>query len=81
MAMAVRIILAIFWLIMVLLTLTQFAGSVADSKAPAANKRIAGIIFIIGAPIFCAYTALSGLLDLLLPEGWEDDDDEGDKKV
>ena len=67
---------------MVLLTLTQFAESVADSKAPAANKRIAGVIFIIGAPIFCAYTALSGLLDLLLPEGWEDDDDdEGDKKA
>lgn len=75
MAMAARIILIIAWIIMVLLTLTQYADLVADQDVPRARKILAGLVFILGAPIFCAYTALSGLLDYLLPEGWDDDDD------
>lgn len=75
MAMAARIILIIAWIIMVLLTLTQYADLVADQDVPRARKILAGLVFILGAPIFCAYPALSGLLDYLLPEGWDDDDD------
>lgn len=75
MAMAARIILIIAWIIMVLLTLTQYADLVADQDVPRARKILAGLVFILGAPIFCAYTALSGLLDYFLPEGWDDDDD------
>ena len=60
---------------MILLTMTQYTEDIVETQSPQANKFIAGIILIIGAPIFCAYTALSGLLDLLFPEGWEDDDD------
>ena len=73
--MATRILLIIAWVIMVLLTVTQYAEDVAGAQAAIGNKIIAGIIFIIGAPIFCAYTALSDLLDILLPGGWEDDND------
>lgn len=76
MAMATRALLIIAWIIMVLLSVTQYARLVADVDAPRANKILAGLVFILGAPIFCAYTALSGLLDYLLPEGWDDDDDE-----
>lgn len=61
---------------MVLLTMTQYAEEVASAQVPRGNKIIAGIIFILGAPIFCAYTALSDLLDILIPGGWDDDDDE-----
>ena len=75
MAMATRALLIIAWIIMVLLSVTQYASLVADLDAPRANKLLAGLVFIIGAPIFCAYTALSGLLDYLLPEGWDDDDE------
>lgn len=61
---------------MVLLTVTQYVEEVASAQVPKRNKIIAGIIFILGAPIFCAYTALSDLLDMLIPGGWEDDDNE-----
>lgn len=74
--MATRILLIIAWVIMVLLTLTQYEEDVRLAQAPQINKILAGILFIIGAPIFCAYTAISGLLDILLPEGWDDDDDD-----
>lgn len=61
---------------MVLLSMAQYANTIAEQDVPGANKFIAGLIFIIGAPIFCAYTALTNLLDFLLPEGWDDDDDD-----
>lgn len=71
--MATRILLIIIWIIMVLLTITQYIEEVVFSNAHRANKIVAGFIFILGAPIFCAYTALEGLLDILLPEGWDDE--------
>ena len=80
MAMATRALLIIAWIIMVLLSVTQYASLVADVDAPRARKILAGLVFIIGAPIFCAYTALSGLLDYLLPEGWDNDDDDNEYK-
>lgn len=76
MVMAARILLIVAWVVMVLLTMTQYADTVAEQNVPRANKFLAGLIFIIGAPIFCAYTALTDLLDFLLPEGWDDDDDD-----
>lgn len=39
------------------------------------SKIFALAIFIIFAPIFCAYSALGNLLDMILPPGWEDDDE------
>lgn len=73
--MAARIIIILCWAIMSLMTMIQYADVCAKVESSAA-KLLAGIIFIIGGPIFCAYTALSGLLDYILPEGWEDDDDD-----
>lgn len=40
------------------------------------SKFFALVIFIVFAPIFCADTALGNLLDMILPPGWEDDDNE-----
>lgn len=75
MAMAARIITLILWSIMALLTMTQYVDAVAEQDVSAADKVILGLIFIIGAPVFCAYAALSGLLDYILPDGWDDDED------
>ena len=42
---------------------------------------IVGLIFLLGAPIFSAYSALSGILDYLLPDDWEDGGDDDGKKL
>jgi hypothetical protein len=59
----------------VLLTITQYADTI-PKDTPWSAKIIAAIVFIIGAPIFCAYAALTDLLDYIIPGGWDDNDDE-----
>lgn len=34
------------------------------------------LIFFVGGPIFAMNQVLTQLLDLFLPEGWDDDDDQ-----
>lgn len=75
MVMATKILLIVAWVIMILLTLTQYADIIINQEVSHPKKILAGLVLIIGAPVFCAYTALSGLLDYLLPEGWDDDND------
>lgn len=50
--------------------------NLAQLDASKGSKISALVIFIIFAPIFCAYSALGNLLDMILPPGWEDDDNE-----
>jgi hypothetical protein len=33
------------------------------------------LIFLIGGPVFAISNVLTGILDLILPEGWDDDND------
>lgn len=70
--MAMGIVIAVLWFLAAILVLTEFAPSCAEVKKK--DKIIAGIILIVGAPIFFAYSALSALLDCILPSGWEDDE-------
>lgn len=70
-----RIIIFILWGIITLLVTTQAAMNLAQLDASKESKISALVIFIIFAPIFCAYTALGNLLDMILPPGWEDDDE------
>lgn len=49
--------------------------NLAQLDASKESKISALVIFIIFAPIFCAYTALGNLLDMILPPGWENDDE------
>jgi len=65
---------AIVWLIAAIMVLAQYAPLCAE--LPKKDKILAGIILCIVAPIICAYTAVEGLLDCILPSGWDDDDDE-----
>ena len=71
-----RVIIFILWGVITLLVTTQAAMNLAQLDASKESKISALVIFIIFAPIFCAYTALENLLDMILPPGWEDDDNE-----
>ena len=71
-----RVIIFILWGVITLLVTTQTAMNLAQLDASKESKIFALIIFIIFAPIFCACTALGNLLDMILPPGWEDDDNE-----
>lgn len=69
-----RIIIFVLWGVITLLVTTQAAMNLAQLDASKESKISALVIFIIFAPIFCAYTALENLLDMILPSGWEDDE-------
>lgn len=69
-----RIIIFVLWGIVTLLVTTQAAMNLAQLDVSKGSKIFALVIFIIFAPIFCAYTALENLLDMILPSGWEDDE-------
>lgn len=69
-----RIIIFVLWGVITLLVTTQAAMNLAQLDASKESKISALVIFIIFAPIFCAYTALENLLDMILPPGWEDDE-------
>lgn len=71
-----RIIIFVLWEVITLLVTTQAAMNLAQLDASKGSKFFALVIFVIFAPIFCAYSALENLLDMILPPGWEDDDDE-----
>ena len=66
----------ILWLILEISVFSQFFKIVQEQDINIGRKFLAGVIIILGAPAFFVYSALAGLLDLILPEGW--DDDEGD---
>lgn len=67
------LIIAIFWSILSLLAMIQYAPYCKDLKK--SDQFIVGLIFVIGGPIFAAANILEALLDCFLPEGWGDDDD------
>lgn len=71
------IIALILWATLVLLTMIQYAPYCKElSKI---DMLIVLLIFIVGAPIFALNNILTILLSLILPEGWDDEDDEGPK--
>lgn len=64
--MATRIILIFLWGSITLVALTQYAEEITEAKVAKPVKIIAGLIVLAAAPIICAHTAVTGLLDLLL---------------
>ena len=67
------IIIGVLWAIMSLLVMIQYAPACKDLNWH--DQLLAGIIFVIGGPIFAAANVLEAILDCILPEGWGDDDD------
>jgi hypothetical protein len=64
------IVIAILWAACSLLVMIQYAPFCKDM--PEGDFLLAGIIFIIGGPFFTIVNVLEGLLDIIMPEGWDD---------
>ena len=65
------IIIAVLWAVCSLLVMIQYAPFCKDM--PEGDFLLAGIIFIIGGPFFAIVNVLEGLLDIIMPEGWDDE--------
>ena len=63
------IIIAILWAVCSLLVMIQYAPYCQGM--PAKDYYFAGFIFIIGGPFFAIVNVLEGLLDTVMPEGWD----------
>ena len=64
-----NVIIAIFWCICSLLVMIQYAPFCKDLSSR--DYFLVGLIFIIGGPFFIAVNILEALLDMILPEGWD----------
>lgn len=67
------IIIAILWFICSAMCLIQFLP--ACKQISKLDSVIVFFICLIGGPIFALNNILTELLNLILPEGWDDDDD------
>ena len=64
------IMILILWATISLLVMMEYAPVCKDLDLM--DKFLAGIIFIIGGPIFAMENILEAMLDCILPEGWDD---------
>lgn len=66
------IIIVSLWGILSTLAFMEYVDAAKDLKGW--NQFFFFLIFIIGGPVFGINQILTALLDILLPEGWDDDD-------
>lgn len=66
------IIITILWATCSLLIMIQYAPYCTEM--PVGDFFFAGIIFIIGGPFFVISNVLEALLNIIMPEGWDNDD-------
>lgn len=65
-------LLVILW---ITLSLNAFIGYAAlVSELPWLDKIIVCLVFMIGGPAFGINQILTAILDLIFPEGWDDED-------
>lgn len=67
------IIITILWGIMAAFLLIQNAEFCVELNI--IDKIIVGVILVLGAPILILASVLQSILNLFLPEGWDNDDD------
>lgn len=65
------VVIAVLWAVCSLLVMIQYAPFCADM--PTKDFYLAGLIFIIGGPFFAIVNVLEGLLDTIMPEGWDNE--------
>lgn len=72
--------MVLIWIIIALWGLIAFSllQQYADVCGDLSNSQlmIVCLIFIVGAPAFAIVNLLTALLDIILPEGWDNDDDD-----
>ena len=66
------IIICVLW--MLLSTLAFFEYSDSCGGLSSADMLLVSLIFIIGGPFFAIANVLTMILDMILPDGWDDDD-------
>ena len=64
------IIIAILWATCSLLVMIQYAPYCKDMSK--SDYMLVGIIFMIGGPFFVIVNVLEGILNVIMPEGWDD---------
>lgn len=69
------IVIEILWIFIWLLLCFEYID--AMQEIPWQAQMISMFIFYIGAPFFLIVNVLETILNLILPEGWDDDDYQG----
>lgn len=64
------IVIAVLWSVCSLLVMIQYAPFCVDM--PWSDYMLAGFIFLIGGPFFAIVNVLEGILNVIMPEGWDD---------
>lgn len=72
MEMITWIIIAILWSAMSCLLIIEYAPYTKDLKK--SDSAIVFLIFLLGGPIFTIANILEAILNVILPEGWGDDE-------
>lgn len=69
------IIIGILWGTMSMLAALEYIQACRGLST--AKQIIVSLIFAFGGPIFAISNILTGILDLILPEGWDNDGSKG----
>jgi hypothetical protein len=70
--MVTTLAIIILWAMFSIMTAMEYAPY---SKNLSFSKRVILIIICLMGPVFVANNILAAILDMILPEGWDDDDD------
>lgn len=64
----------ILWLVLASLVVFEYRTEI-QNILDNSKKIIVLVIFLIGGPFFAIVNILTYVLDIFMPEGWNDDDD------
>ena len=68
------IIIVLLWGVISTLEFIEYVPFIKEIKSKY-DKFIVLLIFLIGGPFFAITNVLNYVLDILMPEGWNDEDD------
>jgi hypothetical protein len=71
------VVICTLWMIISTLAFLEYAE--ACSGLSDIDRLIVNLIFILGGPFFAITNILTFILNSILPEGWDDDDDDSKK--
>ena len=68
------IIIVLLWRVISTLEFIEYAPFIKEIESNS-DKFIVLLIFLIGGPFFAITNVFNYILDILMPEGWNDEDD------
>ena len=68
-----HVIIAILWGTLSTISIIDYLPHIKDLKG--LDLIVFYLVFLIGGPVFGINEILTSILELILPEGWDDDDD------